>query len=374
MPGLSAVLIVRDEERHVAECLARVRPVVDEIVVVDTGSRDRTPEIVRDAGARLYFEPWRDDFASARNAALDRASGDWVLYIDADERLELHGDLRDALGARGAVAATVAFHARSDLTPYPEPRLFRRRSDIRFRGVIHETIRYDVDAAVERGERVVAAPATIRHLGYEGDRRAKHARDLPLLERAVADCPRRVYLWHALGEAQLGLSRPEDAVRSWRQGLAVARGVRPRATHVVIFADLLGAHFDAGPVELEDHEELVEQCLRDHPDDPLALWFQARHLAASGRGSRAREVLERLQRMEPDDAQGAPVGYDRRLFTSHAWALMGSCWLADGEPARALEWLERAEAARPDDLEVRTKRALAEARLRRAGGSRPEGG
>lgn len=371
MPGLSAVLIVRDEELQLAACLDSVLDVADEVVVVDTGSVDRSPEIARARGARLFFEPWRDDFAHARNVALSKATGDWILYIDADERFELHGDLRATLSDARAVAATVRFHARSELTPYPEPRLFRRRPDIRFRGVIHETIQYDIDAAVERGARIVAAPATIRHSGYDGDRRAKYERDLPLLERAVIDQPERMYLWHALGEAQLGLGHPQAALSSWRRGFGVVRGESARGIHVLIYADLLGLHFDDGPVQLNDAAELVAECVASHPDDPLVVWCQARQLAATQQRARARTLLERLQNMQPDGPQGSPVGYDRRLFAGYAWGLMGSCWLADGEPVRALSWLERAAADCPESLEIRTKLALAEALAREAG--RPAG-
>ncbi len=361
MPGLSAVLIVRDEEQHLAACLESVRELVDEIVVVDTGSEDRSLEIAREFGARVHLEPWREDFAFARNTGLERARGDWILYIDADERIEATGDVQAALANPLAVGATVGFHAKRELTAYPELRFFRRRDDIRFRGAIHETIRPDVDAAVARGESIIEAPATIRHLGYEGDRQAKFARDLPLLERAVQDQPERLYLWRALGEGQLGLGLVEEAERSWRKGLAVARGEEPIDLHVLVYADLFGLHFDEGAVEMDDCAELVEESVRRHGDDPLVAWFHARHLAATGQRARARDVLERLQTMRPDTPQGRTIGYDRRLFEGYAWALMGSCWLADGDAARALEWLERAQSDCPENVEVQTKLALARA-------------
>ncbi|MGO9882155.1 MAG: glycosyltransferase family 2 protein, partial [Solirubrobacteraceae bacterium] len=84
---LSGALIVRDESRVLSDCLASIREIVDEIVVVDTGSVDDSVEIARRYGARVIHHPWRDDFAQARNAALDAARGEWILYIDADERL-----------------------------------------------------------------------------------------------------------------------------------------------------------------------------------------------------------------------------------------------------------------------------------------------
>src|SRR5262245_1489579 len=84
---ISAAMIVRDEEAYLDDCLKSIVDEVDEIVIVDTGSRDRTCDIARRYGARLFDLPWTGDFAAARNHALDRASGDWILYIDADERL-----------------------------------------------------------------------------------------------------------------------------------------------------------------------------------------------------------------------------------------------------------------------------------------------
>ena len=87
-PLLSVCMITRDEERGLARCLKSVASVADEIVVVDTGSKDHTIEIAKAAGARVKEIEWPNDFAAARNAALDAATGDWVLSIDGDEWLD----------------------------------------------------------------------------------------------------------------------------------------------------------------------------------------------------------------------------------------------------------------------------------------------
>ena len=77
-------MIVRDEEQHLPACLESIHNFVDEIVVVDTGSQDRSKDIARNYGARLFDFAWRDDFAAARNVALEQSRGAWILYIDAD--------------------------------------------------------------------------------------------------------------------------------------------------------------------------------------------------------------------------------------------------------------------------------------------------
>src|SRR5579864_7403545 len=87
MPSVTLCMIVRDEEAVLADCLASARDAVDDIVVVDTGSMDATRRIATDAGARVFDFAWCNDFAAARNEALRHARGDWVLVLDADERL-----------------------------------------------------------------------------------------------------------------------------------------------------------------------------------------------------------------------------------------------------------------------------------------------
>lgn len=86
-PNLSLVMIVRDEARNLPRCLSSVRGVADEVVVVDTGSTDDSAAVARGLGARVVERPWDDDFAAARNFAVDQARGRWVLVLDADEAL-----------------------------------------------------------------------------------------------------------------------------------------------------------------------------------------------------------------------------------------------------------------------------------------------
>ena len=80
-------MIVKNEEEMLPGCLEAVRDAVDEMVIVDTGSSDRTVEIAESFGAKVVHFPWNGSFADARNCSLDHATGDWVLYLDADEHL-----------------------------------------------------------------------------------------------------------------------------------------------------------------------------------------------------------------------------------------------------------------------------------------------
>ncbi|MBL8949548.1 MAG: glycosyltransferase family 2 protein [Myxococcaceae bacterium] len=154
---LSACLMVRDEERWLPGCLASLTGVADEVIVVDTGSRDATVSLARAAGARVEHLAWADDFSAPRNRAVALATGDWVLQIDADERLALQSgaSLRAALEAGGFEAGLVRLHNAATLDAAPDevlsgakrldepqwlPRVFRRGPALQWQGVVHENV------------------------------------------------------------------------------------------------------------------------------------------------------------------------------------------------------------------------------------------
>lgn len=87
---LSVAMIMKDEEKHIGRCLESVKDIADEIIIVDTGSTDKSIEIAESFGAKIYYHPWENDFSLHRNQSIEYATGDWLLVIDADE--ELSGD------------------------------------------------------------------------------------------------------------------------------------------------------------------------------------------------------------------------------------------------------------------------------------------
>jgi tetratricopeptide (TPR) repeat protein len=225
-PTLSACLIVRNEALVLARCLESLSGVVDEIVVVDTGSTDATPDIAAGFGARICRHVWRDDFAAARNVGLDAASCDWILVIDADEYLaaETRPQVRAVLehtDADGILITVRNLLAPGDLIQSADSlivRLFRRRDDVRFAGIIHEEVTAEI---TRRGGRIVGSPIVIVHDGYASDTTqgagTRAERNLPLLLRAAADSPLDPYLQFHLGATYQHLGRHADARRHLQQ-------------------------------------------------------------------------------------------------------------------------------------------------------------
>src|ERR1700757_4443338 len=118
MSRLSAALIVRDESKFIEGCLDSLVGRADEMILVDTGSCDDTIEKARRFPVKLFHFPWAGDFSAARNFALQQASCDWILYIDADERLRFPNPnvLKAALATPDTIAWSLRFFPRVDWT------------------------------------------------------------------------------------------------------------------------------------------------------------------------------------------------------------------------------------------------------------------
>jgi tetratricopeptide (TPR) repeat protein len=354
-------MIVRDEERVLPECLRSLDGVVDELVVVDTGSTDRTPEIARDHGARLASFPWRGDFAAARNAALDLARGRWILYIDADERVRggAGAGLEALLRDEELVALTVLFRPVTGFTRYRENRLFRNHPRLRFRGVMHEShLPAIAELLAEEGGRVGHSELALDHVGYDGDLAHKHRRNLPLLRARLAADPGHVYSWTHLGHTLAGLGRREEAVAAWRRGIDV---VRERGASTSLDSLPYLALLEAGGAEGEETDALLEEAWKRFPSNPGIAWRRGRALLLAGRPAEAIPLFERLAAVDGETYTAGLIAHDQRLFRVWAHDALGLAWFRLGRYRESARHYRRAEAAEPA-LDRAARRRLAEAR------------
>ena len=356
---LSAALIVRNEEKCLAGCLQSIAGLVDETVVVDTGSTDRSREIACDLGARLDEFPWCDDFAAARNRALDLARGSWILYIDADERVSAgtRAEL-DPLLARPEVAAcTVRFRPLSGFTRYREYRVFRNRPDLRFEGVIHETYTPALFALCVREDmRIVDSTLAIDHLGYDGDLATKHRRNLPLLRARLEADPSHVYSWSHLGSTLYGMGDVAGAEQAWRRGVAVVRAKRdPGIADSGPYCDLVRSLLARG----EDVSSLLNEATELFPGHFTLQWLRARWLAQTKRYGEALPILERLIAVRTAEIESGPLAHDERIFGRFAYEALGLCCFGLRRFRESAGWYGRAEELSPEPLENRIKRQLA---------------
>jgi tetratricopeptide (TPR) repeat protein len=353
---LSAVIIVRDEAAFLRRCLSSIRAVCDEIVVVDTGSTDDTVAVAESFGAVVDHRPWDDDFAAARNRSLELATGEWVLYIDADEQLE-HLDPERARAelrtATDAVCLLVRFRSRPIFSPYREYRLWRNRDDIRFVGRIHETMVPDL-ARIERTTDLVIRDSdefSIVHWGYEGDQTHKHLRNLPLLERRVVELPDRVYLWHHLGNVRDALGDHDGAEAAWREGIDVIRRLGVQARTDVLCYGSLGVYLVERGVDAGD---LAAEMLAVAPWYLSGHWVAASNHRARHRHAEAIEHLHALLAVGSDPIDGA-LAYNNGMFTDWAWDALGDSLYQLGDVAGAAAVFVAAAEQRPESRAFRAK-------------------
>jgi tetratricopeptide (TPR) repeat protein len=194
---LSVCLIAKNEERFLGQCLQSVRALADQVVLVDTGSTDRTVEIATEHGAEVHHFAWCDDFSAARNAALEHATGDWILMLDVDEELTpaKHESLRKLLQNPEVMAYRLPIIdvGRENEGCCYVPRLFRNAPALFYVGRVHEQVFTSIEVRrQEWGLDNRLGAATLRHHGYLPEvvkDRNKIERNLRLLEKAIVELP-----------------------------------------------------------------------------------------------------------------------------------------------------------------------------------------
>lgn len=230
---LSLCMIVKDEEAMLGRSLAAVRDAVDEIIVVDTGSTDRTVEIALEHGARVLHHEWTGDFAAARNVSFDAATGDWVMYLDADE--VLHEEDAERLRALTGRTWREAFYlvetnhtgelGDGTAVTHSAMRVFRNRPEYRFSGRIHEQIAHNLPAYLP--ERLEHTEVRVEHFGYLGvvrDAKEKSKRNIELLERQLAEGGDSPFLHFNLGSEHAAAGDAERALAEFRIAWDMLRG------------------------------------------------------------------------------------------------------------------------------------------------------
>ncbi|MCA9774954.1 MAG: glycosyltransferase family 2 protein, partial [Myxococcales bacterium] len=195
-------MIVRDEASRLSDAVESARALVDEVVIIDTGSTDGTAELAHRLGARVLLYPWGDDFAAARNASIDASVGDWILALDADERIapEAFPVIREAVLDEGALGYFMRQrnHFPGGCHAIRTLRLWRRHPEARFRYPIHEQILPSLaERAARDGGRIAELPVAIEHFGYAQSAettRRKLERNARIMARYLEDRPDDLYM------------------------------------------------------------------------------------------------------------------------------------------------------------------------------------
>jgi Flp pilus assembly protein TadD len=318
-------MIVKNEEQHLARCLASLKPVVDEMIIVDTGSSDRTMEIAAAFGAKVFQRPWTDDFSEARNHSLAFASGAWILVMDADEVVSPEDHERfAALVKKSGKKTAFSFTTRNYLSrvdiagwiqndgeyqeqagtgwiPSTKVRLFPRDERIRFEGSVHEL----VDQSIERlGVVVQACDIPVHHYGK--------------MSSADGKDPSKMSAYRSLGQAKLDargsndvkalqeLAVQENELGHFKEALEIYERLvklnpRDASAQMGVGSNLMGLQ------RFEDALEPFKTTIQLDPDRPEVYVKCSIAYLALGRASEATPVVKHLMERAPHYPYSKPM-------------------------------------------------------------------
>ena len=324
MISISACTIVRDEEKNIGRWLQNVQTFADEIIVVDTGSRDNTKAILNAQAVDFYEFVWCDDFAAAKNFALEQAHGDWIVFLDADEffdeesQKKLPETLRKMHGDREIAGLITPFFNIDEnnnnevLSKSWQMRIFRREKSLRFAGKIHESLQNFAPKGRDR-DFVVVESLHFIHTGYSRSIvEAKLRRNLDMLKEEIAaqggEHPKQ---YGYLQDCYMGLKEYDKALYYGRLALLHRDESGLLGQENAIICKNLYAIEEAG---IGDYGYELEKALGEFPQFP-ELWFlHGRYLVdRMGEGVKAENSFREALRLLREPVKETGDIYNRTI-------------------------------------------------------------
>ncbi len=345
MTTLSLSMIVKDEEATLGRVLAQASSFCDELVVADTGSSDATVQVAESSGARVVHVPWTDDFAAARNASLAACTGDWVLWLDADDVVpeQVQAALREAKAtllsdALDAVTTPYryAFSAETGDCIYSlhRERLVRRVPGLRWEGRVHEVLVHG------RGQVAHREDLYVEHRPDPSRRGDKSRRNLAILEAAVRDGDQSARTLYYYARELQDARRWTEAAATYRRYLQHDTVVWERYAALVARADCLGRVAR----QREAQDDLLAALALDPTRADAFLALGRRHFDAAEWAQALPFYAAASTLTPPPDGFVTPTDYTWRA-TDH----LGVCLINTGRLQEGIDMTQRSlDAGNPD--------------------------
>lgn len=297
---ISAVYIAKNEAHNMARSLESIKGTVDELILVDTGSTDETVNIFRSYGGQVFFQAWQNDFSAPRNLALSKATGEWIIILDADESFsdDTRHNIRAVLEA--AAPEVNGFLVRminldkdtgKALDEFYALRLVRNISGLNYKGRVHEMMHIGDDYFYGL-QRVSPELLSIDHTGYTASISVeKNRRNISLMEGAIADGEPEERYYTSLYESYSALGDMEKALHYAR--LDVARGRQPVTYASRSYRGLLSYYAkDNSPEARQERLKLAAQAAGEFPELPDFHAEYSECLYQLGRYGEAKQEME----------------------------------------------------------------------------------
>ncbi|MEU0374404.1 glycosyltransferase [Streptomyces sp. NPDC006283] len=362
MPHVSLSMIVKDEAETLPRILGDARSFCDEMIIVDTGSSDGTSEIAVEAGAKVIHTPWTDDFSEARNISLEACTGDWIVWLDADDRIPVSSQqefsrIIAGLGDDVDVVAT-PYHLRFNedggcMESSVRERMLRRAANLRWSGTIHES----VDMRGIPSARVRAEPTLIvEHRPPAAKAYRDPGRNLRIIEKAYTAGDRSIRLlyhrasefqvkgWH--GEAIAAYREALEALETERSACSCPAGITACSPSFLSYFSLFS--LAQSLIALDRNGEAVEVALKAIHITPVRpeAWMAA---GVAHFNQKNYELASPFFSAATQARKRPPLGPLHDIDYSWApWDYLSSCLGAIGRYEEALSAGNRALSGNPD--------------------------
>jgi len=356
MPKVSLCMIVKDEEAYLPRCLKSVKDYVDEIIVVDTGSTDKTVEIARSFGVKVYFHPWENDFSKHRNQSIRYASGDWILIMDADEELKGgSGDLiKDAISKENidSVMVTVVsyFNNKTSQSLTNQVRLFRKRAGIYYSSPVHnQLIGY---------KSTITYPIYLYHYGYDlspEKMKAKFIRTSTLLKQMIKKEPERFRHHHDLAVCYHSNNMFREAASEGCKAIELAEKEGLGNGALALWSHFITAFAYFKLDDLQNSEKYALRALNrwpEHLDSHFVLVLVYHRMKNWEYLKRSADNYLKILRVLWEDP--GRFGYTINNSANEEWRVrlaLGDFYLERGEEEKAKEEFNRALLVTPNRFE-----------------------
>ncbi len=272
---ISLCMIVKNEEAFLPQCLESIKDVVDEIIIVDTGSTDNTREIALQMGAKVFEFPWTNDFSAARNESIRRATGHYILWLDADDRIdpeeiEKLRQIKSQLHPyrTRAYYFIVQSHALQEgVTSFYQMRLFPKKPGVLFEGRVHEQVVFSLQRLRIPLEYL---PMRIRHTGYNDPTtiKRKFERNWAILEADIEKNPNDLFSRYYGARTLAGQGRYQEAIEHI-QKITENPTIQKREKAFFLQSAILLGQFYLKLNLFSEAKLLFQKLVVEHPDDPM---------------------------------------------------------------------------------------------------------
>ncbi len=349
--NISLCMIAKNEERVIRECLTSAAPFFNQMIVVDTGSTDRTAAIAEECGAEVHHIEWPDSFAEARNESLKHAKGDWIFWLDCDDTLPWSSGEAIVHAATQAGDEIKAFVVPVQFvedgpgggTRVDHVKLIRNLEGISFEGRIHEQVLGSIRR--HKGE-VVRLDAVVLHSGYdtsEDGQARKRERDEKLLALDLAERPDHPFVHFNIGMTAHYTGDQKRAVRHLRESIELAG---PSESHVRKAYALMAMAYRQSS-DLTSAKEAISEGLLAVGDDPELQFHLASIYTDQGDWEKG---LEHYRLVEQEGSDDHFSSRDIGIFGFKRMHNMGLCLAQLGRKGEAIEAFRKATTLSPQHL------------------------